>query len=353
MDYLNLFLNYLVSSKGLSKNTIESYSRDLVKLKTFSNPKTLLDLATEDLEKYINYLSQTLSRRTISRNISSIKHFYDFLQLESILKYNPSTLIEHGKQNEILPKFLTEDEIINMLKVVKLDRSDFGIQFNCMVQLLYATGMRVSELVELEMDAIEKEYSSSNNTKFTLKEFIKIKGKGNKERIVPINYNSITALTEYLKLRDLLLNNDYSKWLFTTKTKFIKTKERKIVLNSDKKDNHISRQVFAINLKELAIKSEIDPEKISPHVIRHSVATHLLKNGADIKIIQEILGHSDISTTQIYTHIISDKLINTVKRLHPLRDLIKSSISNKAKQLKLKNKLLEKRVIKRKHKLFD
>lgn len=348
MDYLNLFLNYLVSSEGLSKNTIESYSRDLTKLKTFYTIKMLQDLTTEDLENYINFLSKTLARRTISRNISSIKHFYDFLQLEGILKYNPSTLIEHGKQNEILPKFLTEDEIINMLKVVKLDKSDFGIQFNCMVQLLYATGMRVSELVELEMDSIEKEYSSTNSTKFTLKEFIKIKGKGNKERIVPINYNSTSALTEYLKLRDLLLNNDYSKWLFTTKIKFVKAKERKILLKNDKKDNHISRQVFALNLKELAIKSNIDPEKISPHVIRHSVATHLLKNGADIKIIQEILGHSDISTTQIYTHIISDKLINTVKRLHPLKDLIKSSISNKAKQLKLKNKLLEKRIIKRK-----
>lgn len=341
-NYIDMFLNYLLSNKGLSNNTLESYKRDLQKLQNNFNNKSLIEITTEELEKYIQSLNGLFSITTIDRYISSIKHFYDYLQIEEIVKDNPATLIEHGKKEGKLPEFLTEKEIVNLLKIAKQNKSDFGVQLNCMVQLLYATGMRVSELVELPISSIEKEYTPNSN-KFTLKEYIVIKGKGNKQRIVPINYNSISALNEYLKLRDLLLNGNYSNWLFTTKVNFAKEKNNRKILLKDKKDNHISRQIFAKSLKLIAIEAGIDGNKISPHVVRHSVATHLLKNGADIKIIQEILGHSDISTTQIYTHISNDKIFDTVKRLHPLKDLIKKSILNKTKNLKLKKSLLNKK----------
>lgn len=349
MDYIKIFIDHIISSEGLSKNTVESYMRDLNKLQMHFANKSMLDITFDDLKDYVVYLNSLYKNQTISRNISSIKHFYDFLQLQNILKNNPSTMLEHSKQEKKLPKFLTEEEIIETLKVSKQDRSDYGIQMNCMIQLLYATGMRVSELVCLKLSSIEKEYISQN--RWNIKNKITILGKGNKERIVPLNYNSVSGLTEYLKLREKLLLNNYSEWLFTTKVKFTTNNERKIHFN-EKKDNHITRQVFARHLKILAEKSGIEPSRISPHVIRHSVATHLLNNGADIRIIQEILGHTSLSTTQIYTHITNQNLVNTVKRLHPLKDLIKMSIKNKTKQLQLKNRILKRKVLKKK-KIFD
>ena len=342
MDYKRLFLNHLISSEGLSKNTLESYNRDLSQLKEYFPNKRFVEITFEDLKDYVAFLNTKYKTQTISRHISSIKHFYDFLQLENILKDNPSTLIEHSKQEKHLPKFLTEDEVIEMLKISRQDRSDYGVLMNCMIQLLYATGMRVSELVSLKLSSIEKEYSSE--MKWTIKNKIIINGKGNKERIVPLNYNSITALISYLKLRDKLLLNDYSEWLFTTKVSFKKSNSRKINFKSKKEDNHITRQVFARHLKDLAIKAGISPDKISPHIIRHSVATHLLNNGADIKVIQEILGHTNIATTQIYTHIANETLLNVVKRLHPLKNLIRMSIRNKTRQLQLKRRILSKKL---------
>lgn len=346
MDYIKIFVDHIISSEGLSKNTVESYTRDLNKLQKYFSNKSMLEITFNDLKNYVIYLNSLYKNQTISRNISSIKHFYDFLQLQNILKDNPSTMLEHSKQEKKLPKFLTEEEIIEMLKISKQDRSDYGIQMNCMMQLLYATGMRVSELVSLKLSSIEKEYISQN--RWNIKNKITILGKGNKERIVPLNYNSVSGLTEYLKLREKLLLNNYSEWLFTTKVKFSKEDERKISFK-EKRDNHITRQVFARHLKLLAEKSGINLNRISPHVIRHSVATHLLNNGADIRVIQEILGHTSLSTTQIYTHITDQNLVNTVKRLHPLKDLIKMSIKNKTKQLQLRNKILNKKVLKKKN----
>ena len=315
MEYIDRFINSLLSVDGLSKNTIDAYKNDLNKLCRYFNNKNILTLKQVELEEYIRFLSNLYSSKTVDRNISSIKHFYDFLQLEKIIKHNPSTLLEHQKQEKQLPKFLTENEINALIETSAQDKSNFGIQFNCMLELLYASGMRISELVSLKMSNLEKDFSFKNNN-YKIKNYLKIVGKGSKERIIPITENAVKILENYLKLREMLLNGVYSEYLFTTKVIFSRNNSTNKKYKS--KDGHITRQIFARKLKDLAIKVGINQEKISPHVIRHSVATHLLKHGVDIRIIQQILGHSDISTTQIYTHLNNDEFKKTIKKYHPL-----------------------------------
>ena len=188
-----------------------------------------------------------------------------------------------------------------------------------MVELLYASGMRVSELIELTMSNFEKEFNLKNDN-FTLKPFIKVVGKGNKTRIIPINHSCVEALTKYLILREKLLNGQESKWIFTTKVIFSKNKNKKTIQKIGRKDDFTSRQVFARYLKDISIKAGVDPTKLSPHTIRHTVATLLLKNNANLRFIQEFLGHSDISTTQIYTHLDSKTKKEAIEKYHPFSD---------------------------------
>ncbi len=333
-NYIKYFLNNLTTVEGLSKNTFESYKRDINYIKNYftKKNKNLLDLSLNDLREYVIYLSNLYSNRTVDRHISTIKHFYDFLQLEKIIEKNPSTLLEHKKQKMYLPNVLTEKEVKKLLNTSRNDNTDFGIQFYCMLELLYATGMRVSELVELPISAIERDFNLDSNG-FKLKNFMRIIGKGNKERIIPLNNTAIEILYKYISLREKLLYGEYSKYLFTTKVKFSKknseeeqNKRKKRTFKIDKKDNHLSRQAFAKYLKYVAKLSGIDEDKISPHTIRHSVATHLLKNGADLRIIQEILGHADISTTQIYTHLENEKIKEAVVKYHPFAKLKEDDI---------------------------
>ncbi len=183
-----------------------------------------------------------------------------------------------------------------------------------MLELLYATGLRISELVEMKISDIQKKYR--NDGLYTIDDFLIINGKGNKERLIPINKTAKDALIKYINLRESLLNGKKSEWLWTTMATFSKDKkDTKVIF---KKDNHIARQIFALNLKQLAIESNINPEKVHPHILRHSFASHILQRGADLRVVQELLGHSDISTTQIYTHIADEKLKKIVNELHPL-----------------------------------
>jgi len=316
--YLENFLNNLKAERGASKNTIISYENDLEEMFLFFD-KQKLDIKSikyENLKKYIEYLyNRNIASTTMSRHISSIRQFFIFLQLEEILNYNPAELLELPRTQESLPKYLQEDEIITLLNSAKGDMSNYGVQFYCMLELLYGTGLRVSELVELKISDIQKKYRKDGL--FSLDDFLIINGKGNKERLVPINKNVKEILIKYLNLREKLLNNEKSQWLWTTKVIFSKRKNDNII-KFKKDDNHIARQIFAKNLKELAMKNNIDSEKVFPHSIRHSFATHMLRRGADLRTLQELLGHSDISTTQIYTHINDEKLKNIINTLHPL-----------------------------------
>ena len=305
------FLNDLIVEKGYSKNTIISYKNDLENFSKYLDSIKLnyKTVSYENLKKYILFLDEKkYTEVTISRNISSIRQFYNFLQLEEIIQNNPTKLLEFENKEKKLPKFLSKEEITTLLTYAK---QKCNIQFYCMLELLYATGVRVSELVELRIGDIQKKYIK--NSLYTIDDFLIIKGKGNKERLVVLNSIAKQVLIEYLNIRDSLLKDHKSNWLWTTMINFDKNK-----LFDIKKDKHISRQVFARKLKNISISCGIDPDRVFPHSIRHSFATHLLNDGVDLRILQELLGHSDISTTEIYTHISSEKLKNVIKQFHPL-----------------------------------
>lgn len=315
---LENFLDNLVIDKSGSKNTILSYKNDLLNFYDYLNEQKLSvqDVTLNDLRKYLEFLyKKGFSSSTMHRNVSAIRQFFLFLQVEGVIKNNPSELLEIGKQDKTLPQFLTENEINKLFDMARKDTSNWGIQFYTMLNLLYATGLRITELVELKISDIQKKYRKDGF--YTIDDFLLIKGKGDKERIIPINKNAKDALIKYINLRDYLLNNEKSEWLWTTKVVFSKDKnDTKVKFKN--KDNHVSRQVFATTLKQISIEANIDSEKVFPHSIRHSFATHLLHRGADLRVIQELLGHSDISTTQIYTHLVDEKLKNIVNNLHPL-----------------------------------
>ena len=320
--YISLFLNNLKSAEGLALNTINSYANDLNKLDTFLKPKDISEIKVQELNNYISSLKKTYSVRTINRNISSIRHFFHFLKDEKIIRENLMLLVENQKIQEKTPNFLNAEEVDLLLKNSLNDGSEYGVRFSCMLHLLYFTGMRVSELVNLKVSSIEKEFNLTNK-KYILKKYIRIAGKSKKERIIPLNGIVIELLTNYIELREKLLSGYHSDWLFTTKIVFNKNnqkiKETKIKIKL--LDSVITRQVFARQIKDLALISNINENKISPHALRHSIATFLLNNGMDLRVLQEFLGHSSISTVQIYTHLNNKKLQESVVRNHPLNKL--------------------------------
>lgn len=314
------FLDKLLAEDGLAENSILSYGKDLELFEKFLLTKNIkiADATDVDLKDYLYQLYQeNLRSASISRKISSIKNFYKFLVDENIIKLNPTTYLHNPKQDAKLPKFLTPEQIFTLLDFVNKDNSEFGIKLSCMLEILYASGMRVSELVSLPMSQIQ-EITDENGEK-TLRNYLIIKGKGNKERMVILNKSAIKILQKYLELRKKIGYHS-SKWLFTGTLRFSKTVNRARKSKLSVEDKPLTRQRFHQMLKELAVKAGLDPKIIHPHVIRHSFATHLLNNGVDLRILQELMGHSDISSTEIYTHIIDSKLKDLVFKNHPLRN---------------------------------
>ncbi|MEI6729643.1 MAG: site-specific tyrosine recombinase XerD [Pseudomonadota bacterium] len=288
VNLIESFLEMMAAERGAALNTLEAYRRDLYECYDFLK-KRKSDFAKTDkllLENYLTSLNkQGLAAGTIARRISSLKQFFSFLYSENIRRDDITRQIETPKQARSLPKSLSKDEINALIDTAKAENDKRTV---AMLELLYASGLRVSELVTLPLSAIHK---------IEEKQFIIIIGKGNKERLVPLHDSAIDALNQY--------NNSHqykSFWLFP----------------SSSKEGHVTRQRFGQILKEIALKAGLDPDKVSPHVLRHSFASHLLAGGADLRVIQELLGHSDISTTQIYTHIEQEKLINLVNTHHPL-----------------------------------
>lgn len=280
MNYIDVFLEALSAEKGRSKKTLESYSSDL-RHADESISGGLMNATYEDIQNYLSQLSEKPS--SIARKASALRGFYKFLMLEKIIKENPTANIELPKRTRNLPKFLSVEEI--ELLISSAGDIKNSVRLRAMIELLYASGLRVSELCELPMTAI-------------LGNKLLIHGKGAKERIVPMHERAIEALEKWISLR----GNEKSKYVFP----------------SNGKDGHITRDGFFKILKKCAVLSGIEPNRVSPHVLRHSFASHLLAGGANLRAIQTMLGHEDISTTQIYTHVLPEKLRETVQMHHPL-----------------------------------
>ena len=284
------FLEVMLVERHLSFNTIASYRSDLEELQKF----LLHDLEAakeEQLRKYLHSIEYR-SPATVARKISTMRQFFWFLYVEGIVKINPTLNIENPKQRKKLPKFLSIDEVNILLDYTKSDLSYEGIRIYTILEILYASGMRISELINIKISDIK----DTN--------FIIIRGKGNKERLVPLNNAANTAINRYK-----IVHKQGSKWLFPGDARRTRS------------DKPITRQRVGQILKELAVKVGIDCNRLSPHVLRHSFATHLLHNGIDIRILQELLGHSDISTTQIYTHINHKKLQEIINKYHPFEGI--------------------------------
>lgn len=278
--HLESFLEMMSVERGCSHNTLESYRRDLESFDEFC--KNDAETCTrEDITRFMQHLAgEGFAPRSRARKLSSLNQFFLYLYTEKIRKDNPCTNIDAPKVTKALPKFLSEKEVDKLI-----DTASDDLRLKAMLEVLYATGLRVSELISLKSSNIRKDGADF---------FVVVKGKGSKERMVPLNKLSIEAIKNYHA------RIEKSDWLFPSGK------------------SHITRQRFGQLLKELALKANLDPEKLSPHVLRHSFASHMLAHGADLRLVQELLGHEQIATTQIYTHIQSTKLHKLVSEHHPL-----------------------------------
>ena len=275
-ELLVKYFDYLQFERKLSSNTLKSYSNDLKDFDIFF-AGDLKNLDFNDIKKYLLSLKNE-SARTVAHYLTVINSFYSFLVNEGIIKENPCTNIQAPKLPKKLPNYLTEEEIDKLLDVDL--NSMFDYRNKAMLELLYATGLRITELVNLKINDVDLHNC-----------FLRVFGKGKKERIVPISDIAIKYLTIYInEYRDLILGSYISDSLFISNAK-----------------TNITRQGFFKIIKKQCKLKGIDKD-VSPHVLRHSFATHLLKHGADLRIIQELLGHEDISTTQIYAHLVNEKL---------------------------------------------
>ena len=306
---INLFLDMLAAEQGAGVNTLDAYRRDLTDLSDFlgRNGQGFAGAETDVLRDYLADLdTRGFKSSSVARRLSAMRHLFRFLLNERIRSDDPAAILSGPKRGRGLPKVLSIADVDRMLTRAKeLTETDASpaqrlraLRLYCLLEVLYATGLRVSELVALPLSAARRDAR-----------MIVVRGKGNKERLVPLNEASRQAMADYLAAMEALKpekkkNAAASKWLFP----------------SFGESGHLTRQHFARDLKELASASGLAPRLVSPHVLRHAFASHLLHNGADLRIVQTLLGHTDISTTQIYTHVVEERLKSLVRDLHPLAE---------------------------------
>ncbi len=284
-EYYTKYLDYLQFERKLSKNTILSYQDNLNRFEEFIKGKSIKKIQRKDIEDYLKF-NDTMAEKSRAHYLTVIRNFYQFLVGEELIDQNPCETIKMPKITKTLPHYLTEEEIHKLLAFPL--NTPFDYRNKAMLELLYATGIRVSELVNLKLNNINLE-----------EDIIRVLGKGSKERLSPMSDIAEKYLRIYIEeYRNTLLKNKNSDYVFINNF-----------------GNPISRQGFFKNLKQIAKEQGITKE-ISPHTLRHSYATHLLSNGADLRIIQELLGHSDIATTEIYTHLINEKIKSDYEK-HP------------------------------------
>ncbi len=310
LKLINLFLDMIAAEQGAGDNTLDAYRRDLTDFSEFLGRAghNFGGAETQTLRDYLADLdTRGFKSSSVARRLSAMRHLFRFLLNERIRSDDPAAILSGPKRGRGLPKVLSISDVDRMLTRAK-ELTQAGevsasqrlraLRLNCLLEVLYATGLRVSELVSLPLSAARRDAR-----------MIVVRGKGNKERLVPLNEASRQATADYLAEMEAQKppqkkNAPASKWLFP----------------SFGESGHLTRQHFARDLKELAAASGLAPRLVSPHVLRHAFASHLLHNGADLRIVQTLLGHTDISTTQIYTHVVEERLKSLVRDLHPLAE---------------------------------
>jgi integrase/recombinase XerD len=286
----------MVAERGASRHTIDAYRRDLLGYGRFLESRGVQSLSadTAAVRAYLRQLSSAgASPATMARRLSAIRQFHRFLYLEDARADDPTQTIEGPRQQRALPKLIDHGEIAALIETAHGRDDADGLRLTACLELLYATGLRVSELIALPLSGLAPDRS-----------LLMVRGKGDKERMVPIGRAARAALDAYLAVRDHFLGKreQASSYLFPSRSRA----------------GHLTRQRLSQLLKELACQAGIDPAKLSPHVLRHAFASHLLAGGADLRAVQMMLGHADIATTQIYTHVQGDRLAAAVRAHHPL-----------------------------------
>ncbi|MFO0998392.1 MAG: site-specific tyrosine recombinase XerD [Alphaproteobacteria bacterium] len=293
--HLEAFLEMLTVERGASSNTIDAYRRDLQHFTRFLAERRT-DAHSANAEAVRAYLGRLVKagfgERTVARRLSALRQYHRFLFAEGVRGDDPTAAIDSPRRGRVLPKVLSEEDVESLLRAAASRRGPEGARLAALLETLYSTGLRVSELVGLPLSALGRD-----------RRFLIVRGKGGKERLVPMGEKARAALDRYRTARKHFhAPGRDSKWLFPSRAA----------------RGHLTRQRFAQLLKELAVEAGLETRLVSPHVLRHAFATHLLGRGVDLRSVQRMLGHADISTTQIYTHVLDDRLRALVDRHHPL-----------------------------------
>jgi integrase/recombinase XerD len=290
-----IFEEMLRAERNVSANTRDAYNLDLRHTeKMLESRGDLADASVDTLRAYLETLSrQKLAPATAARRLSALRQYFRFLVNEGLRKDDPTAALDAPKRGRPLPKILSESEVAAMIDAVGQEDKAAALRLGALMELIYASGLRVSELVSLPLAAAKRDQP-----------FLVVRGKGSKERLVPLNETAKRALAAYLEVRSKFLPRSLkaSPWLFP----------------SSGDSGHLTRQRLGQLLKDAAVKAGIDSARVSPHVLRHAFATHLLDHGADLRALQKMLGHADIATTQIYTHVATGRLAALVSEAHPL-----------------------------------
>lgn len=286
------FLEMLLAERGASRNTLDAYHRDLKDVIEFlkSREMAIQAASAADFKAYLSAINASgMKPRTAARRLSALRQFCRFMVAEGVRQDDPTVHIDSPRLGRSLPKVLSEAEVERLLATARAQPGDDGLRLVALLELLYATGLRVSELVGLPLAAVKRDA-----------DFLIVTGKGDKERLVPLTDAARASVAEFLAVRRAPKGRE--RWLFPSRAGC----------------GHLTRQRFGQMLKDVAAAAGLDPDAVSPHVLRHAFATHLLSHGADLRSVQQMLGHADISTTQIYTHVLEERMRRLVTDHHPL-----------------------------------
>lgn len=306
---VDAFLDMLTAERGAAMNTRQAYWRDLADVSLYLRKERNTDIdkaSTEDLKAYLEDLANKthtkgenksqIAVRTVARRLSAMRQFYRYMVSENKREDDPTSTIESPKQGRTLPKTLSEDEVSQLIKTAGQGGGADSIRLVCLLEMLYATGLRVSELVGLPISAISE-----------TQEYLMVEGKGGRERMIPLSEPAQKAIKDYLSVRQQFIGTENQA-----------AQEKAFFPSKTSESGHLTRQRFAQLLKDLARDAGIEEGRVSPHILRHAFATHLLSRGADLRSVQKMLGHADIATTQIYTHIVGEDAKETVEEKHPI-----------------------------------